>query len=90
MEIVHAEGSVTIDFNGVTLVDSNKYTKLQAQDAASNPITGEDPMNPFVQFGFTTLQRASEHDAEEKIGPLDYSNDPMNYDDLEAYKRRKV
>ena len=47
-------------------------------------------MNPFVQFGFTTLQRASEHDAEEKIGPVDYSNDPMNYDDLEAYKGKLV
>ena len=84
-----AEGSVTVTFNGITLVDGNKYVLMQAEDSTGNAITGEEPVNPFTQFTFTELKRASAHEEEIKNNNVTFAS-TVNYSELEAFKGKLV
>ena len=85
-----AEGSVTVTLNGITLVDGNKYVKLQAQDTDALEITGEEPLTPFQQFGFSELKKATAHEADEKNDQVTYNAETLNYSDLEPFKGKLI
>ena len=85
-----AEGSVTITFNGITLVDGNKYVQMQAEDTDGNAILGEDPVNPFKQFTFTELKRASAHDNDIKNNAVSFTANTINYSQLEPFKGQLI
>lgn len=88
-----AEGSVTIKFGDLTLVEGDKYRKMQAQDTGGATLTGEDTTKYFGSFGFTTLQKAIHHEAEEKVAaitPISYTDATVTYDTLEPYKGKLI
>ncbi len=88
-----AEGSVTIKFGDITLVEGDKYRKMQAQDVDGAELTGEDTTKYFGSFGFTTLQKAPLHEAEEKnaaVTPINYTDETVTYDILEPLKGKLV
>lgn len=85
-----AEGSMTISFNGITLVEADNYRKMQAEDSTGAPITGDDTTKAFDKFGLTEMKKATGHEADEKVGPSDFSSETVQYDDLEAYKGKLI
>jgi flagellar hook-associated protein 1 len=88
-----AEGSVTIKFGDIVLVEGDKYRKMEAQDTDGATLTGEDTTKYFGSFGFTTLQNATVHEAEEKEAattPISYTDATVTYDTLEPFKGKLI
>ena len=83
-----AEGSVTIKFGDITLVEGDKYRKMQTQSANNAEITGENLSDLFSKYGFTELQLARTHEEAEKTNTENYAVETMGYNELDAYRGR--
>ena len=83
-----AEGSLTIKFGDITLVEGDKYRKMQAQSASNAEITGENVTEAFSKYGFTNLSIASTHEAAEKANTVDFGIETITYSELETYRGR--
>lgn len=85
-----AEGSITIKFGDIVLVDGDKYRKIQVQAENGNEINGENLEDVFSQIGITELQIADVHEEHEKLGAENYSVESVKYENMDAYKGKLI